>query len=56
MTEKEYYKYKFIEFFGEKRLDIIPHYWQPKWNKDGTQVSDYIDPSARTLDIYTKIT
>ena len=55
MTEKEYYKYKFIEFFGEKRLGIIPHYWQPKWNKDGTQVSDYIDPSARTLDIYTKI-
>lgn len=52
MTEKEYYKHKFIEFFGEKRLNIIPHYWQPKWNKDGTVVSNYVDPSARTLDIY----
>ena len=56
MTEKEYYKHKFIEFFGEKRLNIIPHYWQPKWNKDGTVVSNYVDPSARTLDIYNKKT
>jgi asparagine synthase (glutamine-hydrolysing) len=56
MTEKEYYKHKFIEFFGEKRLNIIPHYWQPKWNKDGTNIENYVDPSARTLDIYkTKI-
>ena len=53
MTEKEYYKHKFIEFFGEKRLNVIPHYWQPKWNNDGTVVSEYVDPSARTLDIYS---
>lgn len=52
MEEKDYYKMKFIEYFGEKRLNIIDHYWQPKWNKDGTEVSSYVDPSARTLDIY----
>ncbi len=54
MSEKDYYKSKFIEFFGEKRLNIIPHYWQPKWNKDGSCISDYVDPSARTLSIYNK--
>ena len=47
--EAFYYKQKFIEYFGENRLNIIPHYWQPKWiNKD----NDYIDPSARILDLY----
>ncbi len=54
MTEKEYYRHKFIELFGEKRLNVIPHYWQPKWNKNGTVVNDYVDPSARTLDIYNQ--
>jgi asparagine synthase (glutamine-hydrolysing) len=54
MDEKEYYKMKFIEFFGENRLNIIDHYWQPKWNKDGSNVESYVDPSARTLDIYSK--
>jgi asparagine synthase (glutamine-hydrolysing) len=52
MEEKEYFKMKFIEYFGEKRLNIIPHYWQPKWNKDGSEVKEYVDPSARTLEIY----
>ena len=47
--EAYYYKKIFIEFFGEKRLNIIPDYWQPKWiNKS----NKYIDPSARILDIY----
>ena len=54
MDEKDYYKQKFIEFFGDNRLNIIPHYWQPKWNKEGTEVSTYVDPSARTLDIYSE--
>jgi len=54
MDEKEYYKQKFIEFFGDNRLNIIPHYWQPKWNKEGIEVSTYVDPSARTLDIYSE--
>ena len=53
MDEKEYYKMKFVEYFGEQRLNIIDHYWQPKWNKDGSVVNTYVDPSARTLDIYT---
>jgi asparagine synthase (glutamine-hydrolysing) len=54
MDEKEYYKQKFIEFFGNNRVNIIPHYWQPKWNKDGIEVLNYVDPSARTLEIYTE--
>lgn len=47
--EAFYYKELFIELFGKNRLDIIPHYWQPKWcgSKD-----KYIDPSARVLDVY----
>ena len=52
MCEKDYYKLKFIEFFGEKRLNIIPDYWQPRWDKNGELVTSYVDPSARTLDIY----
>lgn len=51
MTEQEYYKKKFIEFFGENRVDVLPHYWQPKWDSNG-EVKDYIDPSARTLNVY----
>ena len=27
-------------------------YWQPKWNKQGQEVTEYIDPSARVLSIY----
>jgi len=46
--ESYYYKKKFIEFFGEKRLNIIPHYWQPDFISNNT----YIDPSARVLNIY----
>jgi len=49
--EAHYYKKVFIEFFGEKRLNIIPDYWQPKWNSTG-QILKYTDPSARTLQIY----
>lgn len=49
--EAHYYKKVFIEFFGEKRLDILPDYWQPKWNVTG-QIKSYIDPSARILNIY----
>jgi asparagine synthase (glutamine-hydrolysing) len=52
MEEKDYFKQKFVEYFGENRLDIIPHYWQPKWDKDGNEITTYVDPSARTLDIY----
>lgn len=42
------------EFFGEKRLDIIPGNWQPKWNSSGQVITGYVDPSARTLSVYKK--
>ena len=54
MREEEYYMSKFIEFFGNHRVNIIPHYWQPKWNKEGNVITTYVDPSARTLEIYKK--
>jgi asparagine synthase (glutamine-hydrolysing) len=52
--EAYYYKKIFCEIFGENRLNIIPHYWQPKFLSDGTIVDFhnkdfYIDPSARLL-------
>jgi asparagine synthase (glutamine-hydrolysing) len=50
--EARYFKNLFINHFGTKRLNIIPGYWQPKWDKDGKEISRYVDPSARTLDIY----
>ena len=51
--EAYYYKKVFIEFFGEKRVNVLPHYWQPKWSSNGASTSNgYIDPSARVLNIY----
>ena len=41
----------FCGIFGESRQRIIPGYWQPKWSADG-EVKEYIDPSARVLDVY----
>ena len=54
-TTKEAYYYKklFVELFGENRQQLIPHYWQPKWSSDGKEVSEYIDPSARVLQVYS---
>ena len=51
--EAHYYKKVFIEFFGKKRLDVLPSYWQPKWNAFG-KLEKYVDPSARTLNVYNK--
>lgn len=48
--EAYHYKKLFIKFFGRKRLNIIPKYWQPKW----TNSKNYIDPSARVLKVYKK--
>lgn len=50
--EAYYYRRKFCDIFGEHRQDIVPNYWLPKWNKDQTEVIGYVDPSARTLNIY----
>jgi asparagine synthase (glutamine-hydrolysing) len=50
--EAYYYRKIFCEKFGENRQTVIPHYWQPRWNSSGNLVTNYIDPSARILDIY----
>jgi len=57
-TTKEAYYYRrvFCEVFGEHRQGIIPGYWQPKWSADGKKVTEYMDPSARVLDIYQHAT
>lgn len=47
-----YFKKLFIDKFGENRLNIIPHYWLPRWDSDGKIVDKYMDPSARILKIY----
>jgi len=49
--EAYYYRKVFCENFGESRQRVIPGYWQPKWSADG-EVKEYIDPSARVLDVY----
>ena len=53
-TTKEAYYYRklFCEYFGTHRQEIIPHYWQPKWDVNGKEINGYVDPSARTLSIY----
>lgn len=54
-TTKEAYYYRrlFCESVGANRQTIIPAYWQPKWSADGKEVTGYVDPSARTLDVYS---
>jgi asparagine synthase (glutamine-hydrolysing) len=50
--EAFYYRQIFCEIFGTHRQEVIPGYWQPKWSANGKEVTGYIDPSARVLDIY----
>ena len=50
--EAAYYKIQFWKHFGKNRENIIPHYWQPKWDKEGNEITTYVDPSARTLEVY----
>lgn len=52
MDERDYYKKHFIEIYGNKFADVIPHYWQPAFTNDNTQNTEYVDPSARVLDVY----
>jgi asparagine synthase (glutamine-hydrolysing) len=52
--EAFYYRKVFCQIFGEDRQEVIPHFWQPKWNKQGQEVTEYIDPSARVLSIYNE--
>ena len=57
-TTKEAYYYRrlFCESVGSRRQTIIPAYWQPKWSADGKEVTGYVDPSARTLTVYSEDT
>ena len=50
--EAYYYRKIFCQLFGENRQTVIPKYWQPKWDKDGKEITEYIDPSARILSVY----
>jgi len=54
--EGYFYRKIFCEIFGEGRQDIIPGYWQAKWSADGNEVTSYVDPSARTLSVYSSLT
>jgi asparagine synthase (glutamine-hydrolysing) len=54
--EAFYYRRLFQETFGPDRASILPGYWQPRWNKDGQEVTQYVDPSARTLSVYSDLT
>jgi asparagine synthase (glutamine-hydrolysing) len=52
-TTKEAYYYRHIfETHFPGRSEVIPGFWQPKWNANGTEVKGYVDPSARTLTVY----
>ena len=53
--EAFYYRKLFCQMFGEKRQDIIPEYWLPKWDHSGKELTQYMDPSARVLNIYNTI-
>jgi asparagine synthase (glutamine-hydrolysing) len=53
MSEEEYYKDVFIKLFGN-RQNILDKYWQPKWDSSGNVLTNYVDPSARTLEVYAK--
>jgi asparagine synthase (glutamine-hydrolysing) len=52
-NEACYFRNIFINRLGLSKDNIIPNYWQPKWDKNGNEIQDYIDPSARTLDVYS---
>ena len=52
--EAFYYRKIFCDVFGEEHQEIINGFWQPKWNKQGQEVTEYIDPSARVLSVYSK--
>lgn len=53
LTKESYFFRKvFVEHFGENRHEIIPNFWLPKWDNEGKEITGYIDPSARILDVY----
>jgi asparagine synthase (glutamine-hydrolysing) len=52
--EEYYYKKIFVKHFGEKRLNVLPGHWMPKWDASGKEIKGFVDPSARTLKVYKK--
>jgi asparagine synthase (glutamine-hydrolysing) len=51
-SESSYYKFKFTNYFNNKCYSILPHYWKPNFQNSD---NNYIDPSARVLDIYSNL-
>ena len=51
--EAKFYRHIFYKKFGIIRDNILPKYWLPKWNKNGDENCSYVDPSARTLEVYS---
>ncbi len=50
--EAYYYRTIFVKLFRKDTQTIIPGFWQPKWLEGGKEVTKYVDPSARILNIY----
>lgn len=50
-NEAKFYRKIYLSKFGLSKDDIIPHYWQPKWDSSGV-ITSYVDPSARELEVY----
>ena len=53
LNRSGYYRTLF-EILFPGRAEIIPGFWQPKWDANG-EVQQYVDPSARTLGTYTAL-
>ena len=49
--EAYYYRRVFCRVVGSQHQEVIPGYWQPRWDKKG-EVKAYMDPSARVLGVY----
>jgi asparagine synthase (glutamine-hydrolysing) len=52
--ESYYFRMLFVKHFGFNRQTVLPHYWLPRYNKDGEEVREYMDPSARVLGVYSE--
>jgi asparagine synthase (glutamine-hydrolysing) len=50
--ESYYFRKLFTDNFGVKRHNVLPKYWLPKWDSEGNTIDSYVDPSARTLQVY----
>lgn len=51
--EAMWFRKEFCKHFRHNQ-NCIPAYWQPKYNEHGKRTAEYVDPSARTLDVYSR--